>query len=70
VLKLIGKVQVDGKTIKQYDQASTPFRRVLAADQVSAAVKLSLTNQFVYLNPAQLRIQIDRKLAQLWKIVR
>ena len=70
VLKLIGKVQLDVKTIKQYDPASTPFRRVLAADQVSAAVKLSLTNQFVYLNPVQLRIQIDRKLAQLWKIVR
>jgi len=70
VLKLIGKVQVDGRTIKQYDQASTPFRRVLVADQVSVADKLSLTNQFVHLNPVQLRRQIDQNLAKLWKIVR
>ncbi len=70
VLKSIGKVQVDGKTIKQYDQASTPFRRVLAADQVSFAAKVSLTNQYVHLNPVQLRRQIDQKLARLLKIVR
>ena len=70
VLKLIGKVQVDGKTIKHYDQATTPFRRVLAADQVSFVVKAGLMNQFIYLNPVDLRRQIDRKLARLWKIVR
>jgi len=70
VLKLIGKVQVDGKIIKQYDQASTPYRRVLAADQVSFMVKARLTNQFILLNPVLLRRQIDRKLARLWKIVR
>lgn len=70
VLKLIGKVQVDGKTSKQYDQASTPFRRILAADQVSLTTKVNLTNQFVLLNPVNLRRQIDQNLARLWKIVR
>lgn len=69
VLKLVGKVQVDGKTIKQYDQASTPFRRVLASDQVSFELKTSLINQFILLNPVLLRRQIDQKVAQLWKIV-
>jgi len=69
VLKLIGKVQVDGKTIKQYDQASTPFRRALATDLVSFVVKAGLMNQFILLNPVKLRRQIDRKLARLWKIV-
>lgn len=70
VLKFIAKVQVDGKTIKQYDQAKTPFRRVLASDQVSFAVRAGLMNQFILLNPVELRRQIDRKLARLLKIVR
>lgn len=70
VLKLIGKIHVDGKTIKRYDQASTPFRRVLASDQVSLEVKARLTYQYLQLNPVHLREVIDRKVAILWKIVR
>jgi hypothetical protein len=70
VLKLIGKVQVDGKTVKQYDQAATPYRRVIASDQVDFAVKAHLTNQFVQLNPVVLRQRIDQNVAQLWKIAR
>lgn len=69
VLKLIGKVQVDGKTIKQYDQAATPYRRVLASDQVSLLVKARLTNLYFQLNPVKLRAQIDQKVARLWRIV-
>jgi hypothetical protein len=69
-LKLIGKVQVDGRTVKQYDQAATPFRRVLASDQISLHVKAGLTNQYVQLNPVTLRQQIDQNVARLWKIVR
>jgi hypothetical protein len=70
VLKLIGKQQVDGKTVKLYDQAATPYRRVLALDIVSFQVKASLTNLFVQLNPVVLRNSIDAKVAQLWKITR
>jgi hypothetical protein len=70
VLKLIGKMQVDGRTVKQYDQATTPFRRVLASDQISLHVKAGLANQYVQLNPVTLRQQIDQNVARLWKIVR
>lgn len=70
VLKLIGKVQVDGRTVNQYDQATTPFRRVLASDRISLYVKAGLTNQYVQLNPVTLRQQIDQNVARLWKIVR
>jgi hypothetical protein len=70
VLKLVGKEQLDGKTIKKYDQAVTPFRRVLASDQVSLEVKTSLTNLYLHLNPVTLRNSIDQKVARLWKIVR
>jgi hypothetical protein len=69
VLKLIGKVQVDGKTIKQYDQAATPYRRVMASDQVTLIVKARLTNLYFQLNPVKLRAQMDQKVAKLWHIV-
>jgi hypothetical protein len=70
VLKLVGKEQVDGKTIKRYDVVTSPFRRVLASDQVSLQTKAKLTNLYLHLNPVMLRNQIDQNLAKLWKLVR
>jgi hypothetical protein len=70
VLKLIGKEQIDGKTRKKYDQATTPYRRVLASDQVSLEAKAKLTHEYVQLNPVTLRTRIDEKVAKLWKLVR
>jgi hypothetical protein len=70
VLKLIGKEQVDGKTIKRYDQATTPFRRVLASELVSIEVKANLTALYFQLNPVTLRNRIDQNVARLWKLVR
>lgn len=70
VLKLVGKVRVDGKTIRSYDRATTPYRRVLALDSLPVEVKARLTAQFVQLNPVLLRASIDAKVAQLWKLVR
>lgn len=70
VLKLVGKEKVDGKTIRKYDHAKTPYRRVLALDEISVVIKASLTNQYVQLNPVTLRDRIDNKVALLWKIVR
>jgi hypothetical protein len=70
VLKLIGKERIDGKTIRTYDRAATPYRRVLALDTLPLDVKARLSAQFVQLNPVNLRTSIDAKVAQLWKIVR
>ena len=70
VLKLIGKEQVDGKTVKRYDQATTPFRRVLASQLVSIEVKANLTALYFQLNPVTLRNRIDHNVARLWKLVR
>ncbi len=70
VLKLVGKEQVDAKTIKRYDVATTPYRRVLASDQVSLETKAKLTNLYLHLNPVLLRNQIDQNVAKLWKLVR
>ena len=70
VLKLIGKDQVDGKTNKKYDQATTPYRRVLALNQLPIEVKARLTSIYVQLNPVTLRTSIDAYVERLWKIVR
>lgn len=70
VLKLIGKEQVDGKTVKRYDRATTPFRRVLASAEVAIEVKATLTGLYFQLNPVALRHRIDLNVARLWKLVR
>jgi len=41
VLKLVAKHRVDEKTIRTYDKAMTPFRRVLALDSISLEEKRS-----------------------------
>jgi len=70
VLKLISKEKVDKKLLKRYDQAATPFQRVLAAKNIPFETKARLTNLYVQLNPVQLRTAIDVKVAKLWKISR
>jgi hypothetical protein len=70
VLKLVGKERIDGKTVRTYDQAKTPYRRVMALDALPVQVKARLTAQYVQLNPVVLRASIDAKVGQLWKIIR
>jgi hypothetical protein len=70
VLKLVGKERIDGKTVRTYDQAKTPYRRVMALDTLPVGVKARLTAQYVQLNPVRLRASIDTKVGKLWKIVR
>lgn len=68
VLKLISKKRVGNKLIKRYDIAKTPYQRVMAFDTIPVDVKARLANQYVHLNPVQLRKDIDKKVAKLWKI--
>ena len=70
VLKLVGKERIDGKTVRTYDQAKTPYRRVMALVALPVEVKARLTALYVQLNPVALRTSIDAKVGRLWKIVR
>lgn len=70
VLKLVDKVHIDGKTIKKYDQAATPYRRVLASEDVAFEDKARLSNLYVQLNPVTLRNRIDLNVGKLWKIIK
>lgn len=70
VLKLVGKERIDGKTVRTYDQATTPYRRVLALDSLPLEVKARLMAQYMQLNPVTLRASIDTNVGHLWKIIR
>ncbi len=61
--KRVGKNKEKIKRI--YDRAQTPYQRVLACDQVNKEVKQKLREQYVTLNPAELRRQIKLKLEKL-----
>ena len=66
--KLISKVRDSAKVIKKYDRATTPQRRALADDTVTAEDKNILTDTYAELNPAALQRQIQSLTDQLLKI--
>lgn len=68
--KLIAKQRIGNRTIKQYDRPKTPYQRVRARQDISLPSKARLANLYVQLNPAELRRQIDLKIAKLWKLSR
>ena len=67
-MKLIGKPRIGSRVRKKYDQAQTPYQRVLASPQVAEADQAALRQQFLSLNPVALRRALDECLAQFWKL--
>lgn len=70
VMKLVKKERIDGKTVKVYDQATSPYRRVLASEDVAFPQKANLTNLYIQQNPVTLRENIDLNVGKLWKILK
>jgi hypothetical protein len=68
VLKLVFKDRVDGKFIKAYDQASTPYQRIMHRKDIPPQSKARFTHLYVRLNPVALRNSIDRKVDELWEL--
>ncbi len=68
VLKLIRKERIGNKVIRRYDQARTPYQRILERKELALVLKARLTLLYVQLNPVTLRTSIDQKVARLWKI--
>lgn len=56
--KLLSKERTGAKVTKRYDEAKTPYQRVLATDQVDQSVKDRLRETFNQLNPADLKRKI------------
>jgi hypothetical protein len=68
ISKIIGKRREGVKVRKQYDRAQTPYQRLRATTALSQSQRDGLAALYEYLNPLQLRQQIDQELASLWKM--
>jgi len=65
VLKLIKKERHGAKVKKKYDQAQTPYQRVLVSPQIPEDRKIALKEQYFMLNPASLKRQITNLQEEL-----
>jgi len=68
VRKLIKKERIGSKVIKRYDEAKTPYRRVLASPGIEDGIKVKLKNQYAMLNPAELKRKITKLQNKLLKL--
>jgi len=68
VRKLVAKERVGSKVRKRYDQAQTPYRRVLASPEVGEAEKGRLREIYRTLNPVVLQRRIEDNLEKLWRL--
>lgn len=66
-MKLKSKERVGSRVTKRYDEAQTPYQRVLAAAQVSEAEKQRLRAKYKTLNPAALKRKLMRLQERLLK---
>ena len=66
-MKLISKSRRGSKVKKKYDDAKTPYRRLLASEYTSELCKSRLCKQYDSLNPAELHRQIRRLQTKLYR---
>lgn len=65
-MKILSKEKINNSVCKKkYDEAKSPYQRLLACDQLSKEEKEKLTVLYLSLNPLQLRRAIDDKVAKL-----
>jgi hypothetical protein len=68
VLKLTGKERLGAKVIKRYDQARTPYRRMLGAGVILEGRPSSLEEEHGRSGPSALRREMDEAIEKLWSI--
>jgi len=66
-VKLVSKNRTGSKVIKKYDQAQTPFQRVIASADISEEVKESLRAEYIKLDPVELLKQLELFQDLLWQ---
>ena len=66
VLHLVGKEVVDGKLRRTWDQAQTPYQRLVASGILSSHQRRNLATLYAETNPRQLREAIYQAVEQLW----
>ena len=66
--KLVGKERIGSKIRKRFDQAKTPYQRLLATDALSKEQRLRLDHEYRAVNPVRLRDNIQASLKRLWDL--
>lgn len=64
-LKLKEKERVNGKVRKVYEEAKTPYQRLMESDKISQEIKDLLTKEYMRLNPAELQRNLRKKLVKI-----
>ena len=67
VLHLREKTVVESKVHRKWDQAQTPYERVVASGVLSCQQQARLQHLYEQTNPLQLREAIYRQLDALWQ---
>src|SRR3989304_6197531 len=67
-IKLISKTRHGAKVHKVYEEAQTPYERLLKAGGLTAATKAELATTYNGQNPVALLKQINVNLEQLWRL--
>ena len=68
VMVLVEKKRDGAKVTKRYDEAKTPYQRVLDSPEVPEEAKARLRQLYPTLNPAALLRQIEACQQALWKL--
>jgi len=66
-MKLKDKVRDKGKIHRKYEEAKTPYKRMMESDQINQETKDMLKKVYDSLNPAEIKRNIDMKLHNLYK---
>lgn len=66
--KCQGKKRIGAKKVKEYDQAKTPYQRVLESKEVSQEIKEKLKAHYRKLNPVKLRREIETSLSKIYDL--
>ncbi|HAW60104.1 MAG TPA: transposase [Actinobacteria bacterium] len=67
-MKLVEKTRVGAKVKKRYDQAKTPYQRVLESPHIPEQNKERLEQEYATLNPAELKRKITKLQNKLIKL--
>ena len=66
VLHMVAKEVVDGKVWRRWDQAQTPYQRLLSSGVLSPEQEARLATLYAETNPRQLRNSIYQAIERLW----
>jgi hypothetical protein len=65
-MKLQDKIRIQSKIKKHYDKPQTPYQRLMASENLAQEYKDKLKNQFVELNPFELKVIIEKKMKKIF----